>query len=152
MDREQSEQSRNRQESPLNIPDPVSAVKKIKYIVLKDDVAPHANASSDLKKLAGVQTLVVRNVFYDRAKDIRMEPVVGKALGDRIRFLILGRFRLDVNEFLSYLCLFPFLEYLEADVHLIKPGIFKDQTPIPEFRGTLRLDPRLVTRHATCAF
>ena len=121
-------------------PVPAAVVKKITYIGLKNDDAPCDDANEYLKKFTKVVKLVVAKRSDDVAEDIKLEPVVGKALGHQIRFLRLGWYKLDVNDLVSYLSLFSSLRCLETDGTLIKPGTLRGNPSLPEFKGVLRLD------------
>ena len=50
-------------------------------------------------------------------------------------------YKLDVNDFVSYLFLFPNLDYLEMSGILIKPGELRGypQVQLPKFEGVLQL-------------
>ena len=122
------------------LPVHVAAVKKIAYFVLKDDGAPHDDADTCLKEFINVVKLAVAKRFDDRGEDIQLEPMFGKVLGRNIRFLKLGWYKLDVNDFVSYLYLFPKLKYFEMMGISFKEGAFQSTRLLPKFEGVLRLD------------
>ena len=118
---------------------PATNVKEIKYIGLVNDVIPGGNANKCLEKLTKVVKLTVER-YPEKGEDIQLETVVGMALGHQVRFLKLVWYKLDVNDFISYLRLFPKLEYLEMDGIVIEPGTLRGHPSLPKFEGVLRLD------------
>ena len=125
------------------LPDPAAAVKGITYFVLDNDGAPHADANKCLKKFTKVVKLAVARRFEDSNGDIKLESVIVTVLRPQIQFLKLQRCKLDVNDSVSYLGLFPELKYLEMVDIYIKEGSFRNpgpSQPLPKFKGVLRLD------------
>ena len=140
---------RTRKESGrFDVSDPVRAVKGITYIVLTGDGALGARARECLGEFTKVKKLTMIDHSSDGEQRLS-ESAVGKALkealGDRIQFLRLTLFELDVNDFVSYLLFFKHLDHLEIDGISFKPGdLLQDQT-FPKFKGVLRLNPMIST-------
>ena len=131
------------------LPVHAAAVKKITYFTLESNGAPRPDAMEFLKKFTCVVKFAAEKRSTDRFKNIKPDFMVGNVLGHQIRFLMLGWYELDVNDFVSYYRLFPNLEYLEMFRISIKPGTLQSQTQgdlsTLKFRGVLRLNSVRIT-------
>ena len=126
----------------LQAPTVTKVVKEITYLGLLNDGGSHRHAEKYLKEFTSVDKLHVGKDCKNWNDIELLEPAVGRGVGTQIRFLRLSSYILNANGLVSYLFLFPRLEYLEMIDICIKDGAFQPGTQsLPEFKGVLRLAP-----------